>query len=699
MSEVLQAAPEGEAPINPYSLLDAVNDASDTVHTGWLIFLGVMAYLLVAVAGIGHRDLLLNNDIPLPVLQVKIELTRFFLFAPILLVLFHIGILMQLVLLARKTIEFDTALSMLETTEKRTHPLRLQLHNFFFVQAIAGPERSPIMGLLLNGMSWLTLVVLPVLVLLFIQIVFLPYHSEAITWAHRIALSLDVAMLGLVGVFLLRADQSFFSAVVRIVRRHPFSFLATGLLMLVVGFVSFVVATIPGERISRLTDRMLGGSGTQLTANSEAGQIIGYVLPFFGAREDQSLFGLFHRNLVAKDLKRGDTDKEDAAAGTDRPVNLRERDLRRAMLDRADLRNADLTGAKLDGASLMGADLRGAVLGCSDPDALLLRQDARTAKCTSGIGASFKKARLAGARISNVDLSGAILEDADLEGAELRNVSLVGAPMGGVILDRADLTDGTQLTGADLAGARLQGANLRFVRLEGANLASATLKAARLSGARLHGASLADADLEGADLRDALLHGAELTGALLRAADLRGTSIWLTSVPPTERLRLADLEKVELSLPNGELADVVKRAIARVDTALAPTTVDPRTRDIAKRQIRDRLERLVEPGQGGRWQQGPDLAGWRLAVATPLGETYKAQITAFLLNDMACRKRFGSGAVASGVARRAADDGFRGDRLQVLAGLQQASCTPATRVSRDIMKALEENADEDRAKP
>ena len=35
---------------------------------------------------------------------------------------------------------------MLETTEQRTHPLRLELDNFFFVQAIAGPERSRIVG-------------------------------------------------------------------------------------------------------------------------------------------------------------------------------------------------------------------------------------------------------------------------------------------------------------------------------------------------------------------------------------------------------------------------------------------------------------------------------------------------------------------------------------------------------------------------
>ena len=54
--------------------------------------------------------------------------------------LLHLGLMSQLVLLARETLEFDHAIRLLETTDKRTHPLRLELNNFFFVQAIAGPS-------------------------------------------------------------------------------------------------------------------------------------------------------------------------------------------------------------------------------------------------------------------------------------------------------------------------------------------------------------------------------------------------------------------------------------------------------------------------------------------------------------------------------------------------------------------------------
>ena len=44
MTDLARGAPEGETPVNPYSLLEAVNHSSDTAHTGWLIFLAIMAY-------------------------------------------------------------------------------------------------------------------------------------------------------------------------------------------------------------------------------------------------------------------------------------------------------------------------------------------------------------------------------------------------------------------------------------------------------------------------------------------------------------------------------------------------------------------------------------------------------------------------------------------------------------------------------
>ena len=192
MGEGDKGLSHSETPVNPYSLLEAVNASSDTVNTGWLIFLAIMAYVLIAVAGVTHKDILLETPVALPIMQVSIQLRQFFTFAPMVIVLFHLGVVAQLVLLARKTIEFDHAVRLLELSDKRTHPLRLELHNFFFVQAIAGPHRSRVVSAFLHGMSWLTTVIIPVVLLLYIQVAFLPYHDVTTTWVHRIALVVDL---------------------------------------------------------------------------------------------------------------------------------------------------------------------------------------------------------------------------------------------------------------------------------------------------------------------------------------------------------------------------------------------------------------------------------------------------------------------------------------------------------------------------
>jgi hypothetical protein len=225
MSETSRVAPEVdvETPVNPYSLLDAVNSSSATGCTAWLIFITLMMYLMVAVAGVTHKDLLLETPVALPILQVHIPQARFFLFAPVLVVLLHSGLLTQLVLLTHKTLLFDAAVRSLELSERRVHPLRLELHPFFLTQTTAGPHRGVIVSAVLYGLSWLTLVVLPVFLLLTIQIVFLPYHDATITGAHRAALVVDIALLIAIGIFLTRAETSFFKAVWRSALLHPLS--------------------------------------------------------------------------------------------------------------------------------------------------------------------------------------------------------------------------------------------------------------------------------------------------------------------------------------------------------------------------------------------------------------------------------------------------------------------------------------------
>ena len=699
MSDDQRAAlDEGEAPVNPYSLLEAVNDSSDTVHTGWLIFIGIMSYVLVAVAGVTHKDLLLSRDIPLPILQVGIELTRFFLFAPIVIVLFHVGVITQLVMLARKTLELDRALRLIEVTERRSHPLRLELHNFFFVQAIAGPERSRIVGGLLHGLSWLTLIVLPLLVLLYIQVAFLPYHDIRITWAHRVALVADMGLLVLIGVFLTRAEQSLLRALWGATLAHPLTVLVSILVLMTVSAFSFMVATVPGERIDVIGRRLTGDAGPVARMGGTASY--GFMVPFLNIGSEGKLLGLFERNLNVTDLDLV-VDK-DVTAG-EPTLNLRRRDLRHARLDRSDLHQADLTGADLEGASLVGADLRGVLLHCADVTLLLLTEDRRGARCPKAAGANFNRAKLSDADLTGLDLTGARLEETDLTGASLAHANLTGASLYSARLERVDLTGGIAMQGANLATASAQGADFTGAKLDAADLTSASLQGAILDFASLAGASLRDADLEGASLYVARLPAANLSGANIQGASLRGAWVWRATSPDGARTSLADLTGVRLSPPSkedatalghelsrilgGRIAERLKDALATVNDA---TDAKAAVENTPGRQAPEDWQNVIKDRTQDASIATRDVAQAASLVSTgPINETAAQGVSkpaatvssierknavADYLVKLACKPRWADGAVATGITMRALGPGFDGDPVRLLEGLKREDC-------------------------
>jgi uncharacterized protein YjbI with pentapeptide repeats len=639
---------DAETPVNPYSLLSAVNAASARANTTWLIFLGVTAYLLVTVASVTHRDLLLNSDVP--VLGAHVPLTRFFLFAPMAVVMVHLGVLGQLALLARKTHEFSTALSMLETTDLRTHPLRLALDNFFFVQVMAGPERNRLVSIFLTGTYWLTLVLLPIALLLLIQLVFLPYHDAGTTLVHRAALLADVAVLVLLGVLLVQPEVSFFRALVGAGLYNPGSLAAGIAILAAAAMFSLFVATIPdaAER-----ERRAG----RFTA------------------ADGSLFGIFPRNL---DLADADLVVGRGGAPGASSINLRGRDLRLARLDRADLRQADLTGANLDGASLVGADLRGARLQCADRNPQLLAGNRGAAGCASARDANFAKALLAEAMLQGADVRGARFEDARLEGSQFARALMAGADLSRAQLQGADLSGGTTLQGASFASANLQGADLAGAKLQMVDMSEARMQGVNLSSANLEGAVLRDADLEGASLQTAKLFGADMRGTKLGLADLSRAMIWRTSPPTADSAPLVDLANIVMAPPSQEEIGQTTSAVAALDSG----------------PLKVRLSSLMAPlhdaGSGEAWAASPEGQVWTSLARTSEATTadgYRSRLTAELVR-LACRARSAGGAVATGVARRAIGPGFKGDVALLHERLKAPECAGSAAIPPPILREL-----------
>jgi uncharacterized protein YjbI with pentapeptide repeats len=643
MDENIRPALE-PAPVNPYSLLEVVNRAGRSAGRAWLVFLVLAGYLALALAGVAHTHLLLNSNIALPLLQSEMALTRFFILVPLLLLAAHIGLLGQLVLTVRKILEFDSSVRLLESTDRRFHPLRMELDNFFLVQLLAGPERSRIVSTYLNGIAWLTILALPVALLLYLQIAFLPFHDPQLTLLHRTAVVADIGALMLFGVFLLQPEGNYFVALMRGAAHNPGTIILGVAVLCAAAFLSIAVATVPVGRDERNA--------------------------LFSAA-DGSLFGVFPRDIVAPD--RALLTGRMVVAG--RPsISLRGRDLRNARLDRSDLRQADLTGANLDGASFAGADLRGAWLECSAlADA---GSDRGRTQCTSARSADFTKARLDSARMEGVDLRGARLDGASLEGADLARAQMDGASLSAARLARAGMA-GAALRGATFKGANLQGVDLSGAGMQLADMTGALMQGANLNRATLDGILFRSAALDGADLRAARLYGADLSGAKLRAADLSSARIWRTG-PPQQDTAFVDVAHIVLEAPSESDVGFLKAAAADLNS------------DALKEQATARIGVLADAVSGRARPAEADALSWaRLDRESDVAaaEAYKGKLSE-ALGDIACRAEFGDGAVASGLVRRAVREGFKGDAGALYARLVSRDCAASATVDQTALRQL-----------
>lgn len=487
----------GQAPLSADELLKSANAASATARNAWLAFLVLIAYLLVTLAGVTHTDLLLNSPIKLPIVNVAIPLFSFFWVAPFLLLLVHLGLLMQHAMLAHKFALFSDVISARETGLSRDHPDRRQVNSYVFAYLLAGPKPLRVLGYLMRLMVFVTLSLLPVLVLLYFQVKFLPFHDVAATHAHRLVILLDLVLLFSVRPFIAMPYLRPAGRKLRLGSEHwPWELsyrnlgVSAALYLAVLGF-SVLVATVPqgcfwpfGSQnddcfsLDRLT---AGWAPAQVGSRAQPREVFTPTKLLFEGEPDLITgkpTSWFARNIIVtdKDLvpdKDGDSGEVS--------ISLRGRDLRFAVLNRSDLHRADLAGVDLRGASLAHTRL--------------------------------DKARLGKA----------------------------------------------QLQGADLARAQLQGANLGLTQLQGADLRRAQLQGADLGGAQLQGANLGGARLQGADLGSARLQGAHLITAQLQGADLRSARIWQTYPPRKHDLELADLANAKIvPLTDKERKDLEK---------------------------------------------------------------------------------------------------------------------------------------------
>src|SRR5215468_8497395 len=105
----------------------SLNDSATRVSTIWVSFLIFSLYLLTAATTVTHRQLLLAEPLKLPVLNIDLPLWGFFFLAPILFVILHVYVLLQVLLLARTAAVYNIGVERADLPPEENAALRQRL--------------------------------------------------------------------------------------------------------------------------------------------------------------------------------------------------------------------------------------------------------------------------------------------------------------------------------------------------------------------------------------------------------------------------------------------------------------------------------------------------------------------------------------------------------------------------------------------
>ncbi|MGB8900445.1 MAG: pentapeptide repeat-containing protein [Methylocella sp.] len=473
MSETYQSGTS-----NLDALKKAIEDAASLSGGLWFSYLFVLLYFAVAAGAVTHVDLFMENSVKLPFMNIELPLKAFFLLAPLLFIVTHAYILAHFVLLAEKTNlfykELPSQIKDAQTAEaKNTRNIfGSQLPSNVFVQFLVGlgDLGEGKFGYLLKTIAWTTLVFAPILLLLLLQIQFLPYHDPGITWIQRIVLLADLLLIGWLWTWILSLRNKPSAGLPVSLWGGRLVGFASGLAVLL---FSWMVATFPGEwqkpplswvaflEPISIQKKIFYSRGSTSTANRDKHLSNILILSEFNIYEALKIDNpkkVEWRNVL---------------------YSVQNRDLKGAIFDRATLQKVVFDDAQLQGANFDYAHLQ---------------------------GASLKYAKLQGMSSTKAELQGVSFDGANLQGAALNFAKLYFASLNGAKLQGASL-DFAELHGASLEGARsqlgpfdestqLQGASMKYAHLEGASLRGANMAALQISGAYVWRTSFLKYDID-----------------------------------------------------------------------------------------------------------------------------------------------------------------------------------------------------------
>lgn len=392
--------------------LAAANAAIGTTRTFFFALASIAAYIGVVVWGTTDEQLLRISPVKLPIIGVEVPLTGFYVAVPWLFVLLHFNLIIHLGLTSKKLKAFLDQLA--ELDQRTADNLRNDVANFPLAQWMAGKHERLLRGVLVV-LVWITLVLLPPFLLLWMELRFLAFQEELFTWVQAAAVAADVVLIisfrawferqiqpetswlagwrelgrnaeGGLGIFSrLTISQPLF--------RYPISLIPLGLAGYLAVGLSELVNT---EKVASCV--------MQVGADDMWPEYRYWLFEQYRLNLREKLIT---RNTPPPSVENGlhskDPKVRNKALGETLEFDLKERSLRGANFSQILLPHSDLRWAQLEGADLREAQLEGANLGRAQLE-----------------GADLSGAQLEGAKLRRAQLEGAVLTDAGLSFADLR---------------------------------------------------------------------------------------------------------------------------------------------------------------------------------------------------------------------------------------------------------------------------------------
>jgi len=196
-------------PNNLNELRESANEAGKLVRAAYLTVLAVGTYLAIAIGSTTDLMLIKGADIKLPLIDVGLPIRGFYLIAPFLFVLLHLNLLVQIKILSGKLWDLDRCIRAQRWTRVQERLERRKVYSFLFSHYLIGDEDGIFTRFMLAAINTMSLIVLPVIILMWALIRFLPYHDDIVTWANRIAVIVDLTVVAIIWSSAMRRHLTF----------------------------------------------------------------------------------------------------------------------------------------------------------------------------------------------------------------------------------------------------------------------------------------------------------------------------------------------------------------------------------------------------------------------------------------------------------------------------------------------------------